>query len=348
MKIIHMLYYLLFNKPVLLLLSNCTDVSTLANNVRPYYNSQVLFIDCFFERSNTFISNGGIIVIYNSNLNLTIKSCIFTLCKCSTDGGAIYYSTADINSGCFFSKVCANQCSANKYHFSLLSVKNSISNEIKLEFLTEYKCSDQFSGDRNIWFDYGSHVIQNVNMSDNKSIYNSGLYVQYSSKFVGNYSTFFKTYAQQWTCFAFLSLIDGNVLSFMNFIDNSSPQSYVFEIGSKWFFRYCIFFKNTNSLFSSTNVVIEHSILNHTGSLVSITTSNNNTKLFQQTLPIIHLSTHICFGDLTPIPEKTLPRTYPENINELCNFITVKCLPNTFVLLLKIPFFFGFIILKNV
>jgi len=119
---------------------------------RSYVDKNIDFSDCFFLRSSTFSGSGGVIYVSGGIYSMIVNYSMFYKCVCSTQGGAIYFSSTNS----FLRMICANSCYisvSNYYHFAYLNA----SQENQVEYLSVSNCShNTASGYYSIYLDSGN------------------------------------------------------------------------------------------------------------------------------------------------------------------------------------------------
>ena len=84
---------------------------------RSFSSDDVLISDCCFLRSSLFTGDGGVIYVNGGSFSLNINLSIFYFCSCSSEGGAIFFSSPYS----FLNHICASSCFASgNYHFAYL------------------------------------------------------------------------------------------------------------------------------------------------------------------------------------------------------------------------------------
>ena len=88
-------------------------------------SSSVWVHDCIFELKNTFYGSGGAISYTKSKSLLLVEKSIFSQCKSTSTGGAIYKSSGE----CVVKQCCGLQCysTSNPGQFIFTSVSSSSS-----------------------------------------------------------------------------------------------------------------------------------------------------------------------------------------------------------------------------
>jgi hypothetical protein len=206
--------------------------------------------NCFFKHSS-FInihnsnSNGGAISLTSTNkINFIVFDALFS--QCSADGydcGAIDFST---KGEIFMNFVCGYECQANSYHFSRCFTENTDNlNNLSHRFLSIHHCGLQDKNDV-LRFTYGHHQGFSSNISNNQC----GTYIHYFSNGYSGissilYCLFSSNIASNLENFQFRGINLANSqyhISFCNFINNSSLNSYLFfSYASINYYTNCIF-----------------------------------------------------------------------------------------------------------
>jgi len=230
----------------------------------------------------------------------------FYKCICSSDGGAIYFSSSNSN----LRMICANRCScgtSSQFHFACLMATQS--NQV--EYLSISNCTHTISGFHSMIVHSGFQRVDNTNSSMNNVLQGSGISISSSSTFTSSHCTFSNNNASQSICIN-LYYCSG-AISFASIVNNNSPSfgGVVIVQGTGLpKMMYCIFQNNQNYLFCVWigSLEVSHSFIEHSESLFSsniavfIETNNSFTKRTTYRQQFFH-SLH-CNADM-PISEHT-------------------------------------------
>ena len=211
---------------------DCNNSNILNNNERIFTNILINIFNCYFSRSNIFNGNGGIISILDINTNLTINYSTFYLCKCTSNGGAIFFQSYTFYSNCFILFVCSNECSCGSVangEFSMLRINNSINNEIVINYLSITKSGNKINSHHPFLLSYGNQSVLNTNSSLNDCGYYSGFTIQYSLSFIGKFNTISNNKVNNYICLSFYSALNNNLIFFNNIINNRCDLESVFQ-----------------------------------------------------------------------------------------------------------------------
>jgi len=126
---------------------------------RSYYNKNINISNCFFSRYLSYSGDGGIIYVSGGSYSMNVIYSMFYNCVCSSDGGAIHFSS----SNSYLRMICANSCSASFCRFAYLYA----SRLNQVEYLSVSNCSHTTSGNNPIYIESGYQRIDNTNSSMN-------------------------------------------------------------------------------------------------------------------------------------------------------------------------------------
>ena len=250
---------------------------------------------CFFNRINTINSNGGIIYSSYPEKKLKVKSCIFYICSCDGQGGAIYfvgYNNIELL------KICVNDCFAS-YAQKFAIIYSKLNNSHNLISITNcYKnngCWDL------LFLDGGNITLSYYNSSNNKNRECSGVGIHSPEKIQSIYCSIIDNYVSH-ERIIYIIYNEMNELSYYNIINNNSPKDGIVMIQSgKCILNNSILLNNQDTLFySNGKLEIYNCKINHLNQLFfgDIITNNldftNNNK---NTIIIYHYSTKYCYAD---------------------------------------------------
>ena len=249
---------ILKNNIYLFLFKNCFNCKNFPNdqNLSNFTINNILIKECFFQRSNIFNGNGGILNIYNfdEKINIIIDSSTFYQCISNKDGGAIYIIYKKGNTT--LKKICSYESCSKKNHFGIIHSDYSNNNKIILE-------SSSIINSKNLAFknsistislEYSNELINFFNSSKNFVEFFSSLTIFNSNFFQIIYSNFQSNYAIDNTCILmdYTSFFPNINYIFCNFILNISPFKGLINIlQGNIIFNNCYFFKNSEYLFFS-------------------------------------------------------------------------------------------------
>ena len=295
------------------LLFNCIITTNFSQTIRGYTNN---FGDfklqyCFFIRTTSFNSYGGVIYIYNVECNFSLYDSIFYNCSSSSywredGGGAIYFRSELTNSNIYFQNICANRCwtisNSGWNQFCVLFIKNNINNKIQLISCSLTKCSPYIGhGYTTLLTYYGNQTILNFNSSFNYNLAYSGIWNRAPTKLRGLFYTLSNNTVSDFTCLLLSESSNDNIISNSNLINCNSPYSGVVRLWNGGIFQLTnfIFLNNINTLFfvdTGGQLNIDNSFFNNFSSIIfvgSVSTSNFINTI-TKTFIINHLSTYLC------------------------------------------------------
>jgi len=303
---------------------------------RSYWNDYINISHCYFSRHLTYSGNGGVIFVDGGAYSMNVNYSMFYNCVCSSQGGAIYFSS--INS--YLRMICANKCScgaSHMYHFAYLyaSPVNYV------DFLSVSNCSHSTSEYYSIRLLSGNQRVDNTNSSMNNAQYFPGIGVNSPFSFTSSLCTFSNNKVDNSVCIG-ISSISGEIsISYANIVHNNSPAYYgvVYVEGSgSRKMMYCIFKNNQDFLFCVWDGSLEvyHSFIDHSLSSLSSATSvstNNNSFTNRMTYQIQFFNSPHCHADMPLIdktPKITLEDTPMRSLIETISSTNEETLKMTF------------------
>ena len=238
-------------------------------------------ICCSFFNINYLHGEGAIVSIKSDqNLFNLIELCLFNNCSS--------YSNLSFIGGGAILLYCSNGQSILTKLYSFKSLINvpgkhgqffysyvSSNKKNNCSFISVSGSTNEIDRRNSLWIDSGIQLINNINSSNNKLTYHSGLSIISSNSVLIKYSNFFNNYVEIYNCLLFRDSF-GN-LSYSNIIQNNCPKlsdGIIKTYGSSIFsLFYCIFFNNLNYLFYTQggSLLVYNSYINH--SLISIGSS---------------------------------------------------------------------------
>jgi len=243
------------------LVMKSTCVNEVVTQGRSYLDSNISIQDCFFSRTVGYNAYGGVIMVTQNSLVLSISNVVFYNCEVSNSnyGGAIYFSSLNSN----LKMVCAYRCKGYYYHFALLeTLENN-----NVEYLSMSLCCYSKSTFYSIALVNGYQKFDNSNCSFNYAAECSGLSI-FQQKSLS--SSFCNMYSNDVSGFICMHLFcNPGSLSRANIIRNSSPsKGVVYGTGNTGTFTLneCIFSSNQNTLFfvlSDRTLIISNCNINH-------------------------------------------------------------------------------------
>jgi hypothetical protein len=196
------------------------------NSRQTYSTGSVYVLSCLFSKCRSSSSGGA---LYCSSVtHLLIELTSFFSCKTDSQGGAIYFSNSGGQS--VLHGVCGNDCCTTgsaHYQFAYINVNNGASSKNYVNYSSITRCVTDISNTYfTLYLNYGNIFCPSINMSMNKCYYYSGVYCYpYSdSSYV--------------TC----------SLSYSSFTNNNSPDRtcLLFDrSGAKHEMKYCNVLRNT-------------------------------------------------------------------------------------------------------
>ena len=237
----------------------CIDTSNLLNNYRGYtFNTinEIFIMNCFFTRINSFIGDGGIISITNNKNFLNLIEINFYICSCTNYGGAIYFHCYYDESKVNFNKICSSYCLSNFYQFCYILTYLNMKSYNNYSFISYCKCNNLTLGDTVIMLHVGYSNLRNINSSNNKVLYSSGITFSSPVGIDSKFTSYLNNYCQNYYCIYF-ALDFNNNWTYSNIINNNSPTNYgvitVWYSGGIYLMNNCIFLNNLNILFYLTS-----------------------------------------------------------------------------------------------
>ena len=215
----------------------------------------------FYEYSN----NGGVICIIDQSTNFLIEDVSFYSCYCSLLGGVIYFKSTT-NGNFVLNKICASNCSVSYEVTSSFSFSRIECLTVKIHSISINKCPNNlnFNQKRVLTCLYGQQEFKNLNISNNNLYEHSG-FDSYNNNIVNiSFINLYKNLVgSSITCYFPYGIRNINNLVIINC---NSPlaygQFYVSHSG-QLYFNNCLFYNNTNYLFSisSSLIYISNSVL---------------------------------------------------------------------------------------
>ena len=282
--------------------------NSLNSNERVYTNIEnLLLYYCFFIRINNFESSGGIIYLSNLNGEMNINECIFYLCSCVGEGGAIYCYNISTNFSSLIKKTCANSCFttlSSKYGQSFqIIISSTLNNFNNLIEVSITKCSpNNLGGSYSFSLKNGNQLINKLNSSLNYCIFVSSIYIHNSNQFNLQFCTCNSNIVNNLVCIELSSINNNNNFSFTNIINNNSPgHGLIYNNGGINNIFNSNFYLNQNYLFYIYNgkLNILNNNINHNHNLITtgiIPIYINNSNIINL-FKIQHLNTIYCFGE---------------------------------------------------
>ena len=259
---------------------------------RSFENSNIEITICFFFRSLTFSGTGGVIYVVHGALSMKISLSMFYQCRCTLDGGAVFFVSANSQ----LRMVCANRCycgSSYKYHFAYLC--SSFENTI--EYLSVSFCTYNTRAWSPIWLDSGIQKFDNTNSSMNKNDIFSGSFFISSSSFISTHCTFSNNNANSNGIWFFSHY--GSII-FANIIHNNSPdfRGVTHVDGGTLMMQNCIFGNNQGTLLRiwTGYLQVSNSYISHSdkfSTLTPVQTSSNTFLLSHKLIKDNTISYHI-------------------------------------------------------
>jgi len=284
---------------------------------RSYANVTIDISQCFFSRHSLYDGNGGVIYVFGSPHSMDITNIMFYNCVCSNQGGAIYFSSSNSS----LRMICANSCLCGIYKVgNFAHLLASKANQV--EYLSISNCSHTTSGYNPVFLNLSYQRVDNTNSSMNNAIQVSGIQINSPSSSTSSFCTFSNNKVSDGICIFFASSSGTISMSFANIVHNNSPSIgvvFISGVGSKKM-MYCIFHNNQNTLFREYQGSLElsHSFIDHSGSfssLISESTSNNNSFTKRVTYQIQFFNSHHCYADI-PLPQRTLEKSPMRSLEE--------------------------------
>lgn len=286
---------------VLIRSSGCTNEKI--DKGRSYELVKVDISNCFFERTMSYDSRGG--VIYVSENTLSVIDSMFLSCSSSNEGGAIFASS---ELATVLSRICAFQCNSQSGHFAFIGTKS-----VSMDFVSLSSCSMYSNQHYSIHLNGGSQKIDFLNSSQNHAYQGAGFGLAGATSFKCSFCTFSNNYVS-YSSSLLLHMNSGNV-SYCNLIHNNSPAEAVIQVSGTYSFTFCVFDSNHDILFilKTGSLSISHSFIHHPGNLSTsgaISTDINNSFSSAPTYNIQYFQSHFCNAD-NPLPKQT-PESTPQ------------------------------------
>lgn len=275
-----------------LLLLQCVNLNI--NSGRSYTDpSGVLDIsDCSFSRYLVFSSSGGILYVSDKDCNLTVNDCMFYSCRVGHQGGAIFFKSPSTGE-CRMRKCCAFLCKCGEnlngqFHYSWISSNN----QNVFEMVSYTQCPNNNLGYDSVFLYYGNQKVQGINSSYNSAYSRTGFYTCVPSSTYFFHCTFVANKASHDCCYSIGTKNFDHLLSYSNFVSN---QCAYFVISSGLCtIQDCVFANNYNTLFSSPNISVCNSIIDHGYSMGKTILCINCINSPSLTLCITHYSSFYC------------------------------------------------------
>jgi len=272
---------------------------------RSYVDININISNCFFKRYSVYSGWGGIIYVDDGSYSMNVNFSMFYRCACSSQGGAISFSSTNS----YLRMICAYRCSCGaSYGGHFANIYASQINQF--EYLSVSSCSDASYGYYSIFTGKGDQRVDNTNSSMNNAKEGSGIRTWYPYSFTSSYCTFSNNKASHSICIYFSSSPETISMLYANIVHNNSPSNgvvYTNGVGPKKM-MYCIFNYNQNTLFcvDEGSFEVSHSYIDHSSSSFSTSTTvsilNNNSFINRTTYQLQFFNSHYCNTD---IPEKT-------------------------------------------
>jgi len=290
---------------------------------RSYFEADIDISHCFFSRSLEFSGTGGVIYVSASSYSMNVNYSMFYNCVCSSNGGAIYFSSSNSS----LRMICSNKCSGSDRHFSYL--KASQVNHV--EYLSVSNCSHITTGHWSIGLFNGDQRVDNTNSSMNNVYRVSGIGIDSPTSFTSSHCTFSNNKVSDCVCIYFHSSSGTVSMSYANIVHNNSPSLYgvIFVNGAFPKMMYCIFKNNQNTLFcvAKGSLVLSHSFIDHSSSSfsrsTSVSTSNNNSLTNTITYQLQFFNSLHCNADIPLIESKQKNTDYQTQMNSFNVFFEV-------------------------
>ena len=281
-----------------------------------YSQMNINISHCFFLRTLTLSSYGGVIYVNGGFYSMNVNYSMFYNCSSSLNGGAICFDSINSN----LRMICGNRCScgaSKNGNFALLIASQT--NQV--EYISISFCSYNMDGSYPICFESGNQRVDNTNSSMNNGYKYSGIGIFTPSSFTSILCTFSNNKVS-YICIYFSSITDTITLSYANILHNNSPSGngviYADGEGLKKMI-YCIFQNNSNFLFCirQGSLEVSHSFIDHSSSsfYTSITVSTANNLSFTKgiTYQMQFFSSYHCNTD---IPARTLDQSPMRSFEE--------------------------------
>jgi len=225
---------------VVFLLSSCIDSEKVEGQSYSQISGYLEIKMCFFLRHKKYNGNGGVIFL-DKKADLMVIECTFFNCIAKW-GGAIYF----IGDNSALSKVCANRCLSDCYHFAEFDSYK----KCKIDLLSYTQCSNNTNFLCAIMLNQGNQHFHGVNSSYNKASIMSCLLSQGSSNLSCGFCNFFQNVDSQGRMMSFESGTNIRNIYLCNLVQNKpeSNQGLIF-IYSQYVFSDCIFMYNSFTLF---------------------------------------------------------------------------------------------------
>lgn len=143
--------------------NNCINESI--EQGRSYVNVSIDISQCVFYRYSKFIGDGGVIFVNGGSYSMVVSFSTFFNCSCSSNGGAIYFSSFSS----VLKRICANKCAAINKFFAYIESNQLNQAEFLSISMSKGNCFPIYLND-------GNQKIDNSNISMNIVYLNSGAY----------------------------------------------------------------------------------------------------------------------------------------------------------------------------
>ena len=261
-----------------------------------YQSTQITSLDlcsfityCFFQNFNS-----QTITFVQSQTNVNIEKCVFSLCSSNSSGGAIYLNIKNLT----LNSICANKCKSSgcgQFSYTVASLYHIYN------FCSFFECSSKLDiGAYCVLYPFnGFQQFFNINFTKNAaSSYSLPEFHDYNSLDI-KFNSIVNNYTPAYICIYFFTSNGPTNLNYSNFIGNNSPTKYgvIITYSPSVLISECIILNNFDSLFyihgGGKFTLINNWIFHEYNFGISIT---NNKNEITNTISLIHLNTYLCLA----------------------------------------------------
>jgi hypothetical protein len=283
-----------------------TGTNVLQNEYTSWQNvsgTNVHITDCLF-RSITSSSNGGAVYCTSATYFLVESTTFFTCKATSSYGGAIYFYNTN-NGQCVLHKVCGNDCIASSGQFVYNYVYNMDSSKNYINYSSITRCVNQNKGS---WYTVclvnGKNCCPSMNISMNQCDGRSAIclhpYTASSNALCSlTYSTFADNKAPQYNCIGLWNKCPNHEIKYCNILRNTqylNKEGIIRVENSMTIENSCILENNATYIFyTAYTITLSNCTVDKTSRSGSLIIQNTVTKSFIHALN--HISTWKCHSE---------------------------------------------------
>jgi len=267
---------------------------------------------CVFSRITSWLgSNGGVILVTNVQVNLSILNSMFFDCTCGQWGGAIWFAGSSKESSISLRNVIGNKCYTTSAgcaaQFAYLLAGSTKKNVVS--FLSIYQCAPDATKTRysSIHIENGEMILESLNSTGNYVHQYPGLVIYQQNSLKMQFCTLNRNFAFSSVGMLYKSTGTNKTIAFCNIIGTFSVSSsgiMTFESAGEWTVYKCCFSDNNQYLFhvKDAQVTVSQCQISHTYAYVSGSIKENaNTYTSSVTLnTLVHYISFVCDPVSTP------------------------------------------------